>query len=79
MKLPALLADGTLDALATRCCAMFDASDKRPLYWQMHDNQPIHAISKLLPEHNSVYLASFAPDNQGVHRIDYPPPLQQRP
>ncbi|MBC9249593.1 hypothetical protein A9179_04820 [Pseudomonas alcaligenes] len=55
--------------------AVFDASGRHPLYWWMHDGRAIRGISKVLPERDGIYLASFARSNQGVHRIDYPPPL----
>jgi sugar lactone lactonase YvrE len=55
---------------------VLDPSGKQVLYWLMHDGSKVTAISKALPEHDGIYLASFAADNHGVHRIDYPPQLR---
>lgn len=55
---------------------VLDPSGKHVLYWQMHDGSRVSALSKVLPERDGIYLASFAADNRGVHRIDYPPPLK---
>lgn len=56
---------------------VLDASGKRALYWLMHDGKSIRSISKVLPEKDGIYLASFARDNRGIHRIDYPPSVRQ--
>lgn len=56
---------------------VLDASGKQVIYWQMHDGSRIRSISKVLPEKDGIYLASFARDNQGVHHIEYPPPTRQ--
>ncbi|MDH0894106.1 MULTISPECIES: hypothetical protein [unclassified Pseudomonas] len=55
---------------------VLDPSGKQVLYWLMHDGSQVRAISKVLPEQDGIYLASFARDNHGAHRIDYPPPLR---
>lgn len=55
---------------------VLDPSGKKVLHWLMHDGSKVSAISKVLPEHDGIYLASFAKDNQGVHRIDYPESLK---
>ncbi|MBD9415345.1 SMP-30/gluconolaconase/LRE-like region [Pseudomonas sp. PDM16] len=56
---------------------VLDSSGKRVLYWLMHDGSKVQSVSKVLPEHDGIYLASFAKDNHGAHRIDYPPSLRE--
>ncbi|MEK1942303.1 MAG: hypothetical protein AAAB16_18180 [Pseudomonas sp.] len=51
---------------------VLDPSGKKVLYWLAHDGSQVRGISKVLPEKDGIYLASFAKDNHGVHRIEYP-------
>lgn len=57
--------------------AVLDATGKQVLYLQMHSGERVSAVSKVLPEADGIYLASFARDNRGVHRIDYPQQLSE--
>ncbi|NWE77816.1 SMP-30/gluconolactonase/LRE family protein [Pseudomonas yamanorum] len=55
---------------------VLDPSGKQVLYWLSHDGSRVRAISKVLPEKDGIYLASFFKDNRGVHRIEYPQSLK---
>lgn len=55
---------------------VLDPSGKQVLYWIRHDGSQVRAISKVLPEKDGIYLASFSKDNRGVHRIEYPQNLK---
>lgn len=56
---------------------VLDPTGKKVLYWLMHDGSKVKALSKVLPEHDGIYFSSFDKDNQGAHRIDYPPSLRE--
>ncbi len=52
--------------------AAFDPDDARPLFFAEHDGSRVHDIAVAIPGPRGIYLASFAPDSRGIHRLRWP-------